>query len=153
MTMEKPPAGTRGGRPLPGFLARVMTALMIRLHRRSGDRFQGSEVLYLSTIGARTGRPRTAPVVPVPDDDCWLICASAAGSVHHPGWYHNIVAHPDQVYAEVRGARYHVAVEQLTGSERERGWALLIHQLPRFADYAKKTDREMPLLRLTPVDR
>jgi len=138
---------------MPGFLARFMTPLMIRLHRRAGDRFQGADVLYLSTVGAKTAQPRTTPVVRIADGDSWLICASGAGSINHPGWYHNIVAHPDQVQAEVGGVRHQVVVEQLTGAERERGWSLLAQELPKFAGYADKTDREMPLLRLTPIDR
>ena len=153
MTIKKLPAGTRGARAMPGFLARFMMPLMIRQHRRNGDRFQGSDILYLGTIGAKSGQPRTTPVVRVVDGDSWLICASAAGSASHPAWYHHIVAHPDQVHAEVGGVRHHVVVEQLSGADRERGWVMLTQQLPRFTGYAKKTDREMPLLRLTPADR
>ena len=138
---------------MPSFMARFLTPFMIWLHRRSKDRFQGADVLYLGTIGAKSAQPRTTPVVRIADGDSWLICASGAGSISHPGWYHNVVAHPGQVYAEVGGRRRRVVVEQLAGAERERGWSLLAQELPRFAGYAKKTDREMPLLRLTPVDR
>jgi deazaflavin-dependent oxidoreductase (nitroreductase family) len=151
MAVEKTPGGTYGGRAMPSFMARLMVPLMIRMHRRGGDRFQGMDLLYLGTTGAKSGQSRTTPVARVTDGDSWLVCASAAGATHHPAWYHNIVAHPDQVYAEVAGVRHHVTVEQLTGADRERGWALLVQQLPRFAGYTAKTDRELPLLRLTPI--
>src|SRR4051794_4612580 len=106
MAIEKIPGGTYGGRAMPSFMARLMVPLMIRLHRRGGDHFQDMDILYLGTTGAKSGKPRTTPVARIADGDSWLVCASAAGATHHPAWYHNIVAHPDQVYVEVGGVRH-----------------------------------------------
>jgi deazaflavin-dependent oxidoreductase (nitroreductase family) len=151
MAVQKTPPGTRGVRGMPSFMAKLMMPLMTRIHHRSGDRFSGMNILYLSTVGAKSGQPRTAPVARIDDGDTWLVCASAGGTATHPGWYHNVVAHPDQVYAEVGGVKHHVAVEQLEGADRDRGWAIVVQQVPRFEGYLKKTDRELPVLRLTPI--
>ena len=77
--------------------------------------------------------------------------ASFGGSARHPAWYHNMVAHPDEVWAEVAGRKHRVAVEQLDGAARDEAWATVTAQAPSFLDYTAKTDRQLPVLRLTPV--
>jgi deazaflavin-dependent oxidoreductase (nitroreductase family) len=118
---------------------------MIKQHRRKGDRFQGMDLLYLTTVGAKTGHKRQNPVSRFPDgEDAWLVVASSGGSAHHPAWYHNIAAHPDQVWAEVTGRQYRVTAEQLTGSRWDEAWQRIIAEQPRYAGYQRKTDRALP---------
>jgi deazaflavin-dependent oxidoreductase (nitroreductase family) len=151
MPVQKLPAGTRGVRQPPGFLGRIFTPFMIRIHRRSGDRFHEMDLLYLTTVGATSGRRRTTPVARFDDGGGgWVVVASAGGTAKHPAWYYNIVAHPDQVWAEVGGMRHHVAVDQLEGEQRQRAWATVAGTAPRFQGYTTKTDRVLPVLRLTP---
>jgi len=153
MSVDKLPGGTRGTRRPPGFIARLLMPIMMRIHRRSGDRFQGQELLYLTTTGAKSGERRTNPVARFDDSGGgWVIVASAGGTAQHPGWYHNIVAHPDQVQAEVAGKTHHVTVDQLEGEARGRAWAVVVSTQPRFGGYTEKTDRVLPVLRLTPID-
>ena len=153
MSIEKLPSGTRGARTPPGVLGRIMTPLMVKIHRRGHDRFGGMDLLYLTTVGARSGQRRTTPVARFDDGQGgWVVVASAGGAATHPGWYHNMAAHPDQVWAEVAGTRHRVQVEQLEGEMRERVWALITERAPRFKGYLDKTDRTLPLLRLTPLD-
>lgn len=152
MALTKPPPGTYGARqpsasnPVAKLIARAMTWW----HRRRGDRFLDMDLLYVTTVGARTGQRRQTPVARIADDGAWLIVASAAGAAAHPGWYHNIAAHPDQVWIEGDGVQQRVHVEQLEGAERERAWSKVTSQHPRYADYQSKTDRQLPVLRLTP---
>jgi deazaflavin-dependent oxidoreductase (nitroreductase family) len=151
MRISKPPAGTHGVRTPPGILGRIMTPLMIRIHRRSGNRFAGMDLLYLTTTGARSGQPRTTAVARFDDGrGGWFVVASAGGAATHPGWYHNVVAHPDDVSAEVDGVRHAVHVEQLDGDERADAWRQIVLSAPRFGGYGQKTDRSIPVLRLTP---
>jgi deazaflavin-dependent oxidoreductase (nitroreductase family) len=153
MSVEKLPGGTRGSRQPPGWLGKIMMPMMMRVHRRQGDRFQGQELLYLTTVGAKSGERRTNPVVRFDDGaGGWVVVASAGGTANHPGWYHNIVAHPDQVQAEVSGRTHKVTVEQLEGAGREQAWTTVVSLSPRFEGYTEKTDRVLPVLRLTPVD-
>ena len=151
MPIQKLPSGTRGGGTPPRWVAKTIMPLMTWIHRRSGDKFGGMELLYLSTLGARSGQRRTHPVARFDDGDSWIIVASAAGAVTHPAWYHNIVAHPDDVSVEVSGTKHRVQVEQLEGEARDRAWELVTDKAPRFKDYLTKTDRPLPVLRLTPL--
>jgi deazaflavin-dependent oxidoreductase (nitroreductase family) len=80
--------------------------------------------------------------------DAWLVVASFGGAARHPGWYHNIVAHPDQVWIEVRGRRHRVRPEQLEGPRRAQAWARITASRPSMAGYQEKTDRVLPVLRL-----
>src|SRR5258705_13393873 len=97
--------------------------VMIKLHRRSGDRFMGMDLLYLTTVGAKTGQKRQSPVARFSDgDDAWLVVASNGGSSRHPSWYHNLTAHPDQVWIEVAGLSVQATGEQLDGPRRDTAW-------------------------------
>jgi deazaflavin-dependent oxidoreductase (nitroreductase family) len=154
MSLPKTPSGTRGARnpSLPRWLSRFVARRMIASHRRKGDRFMGMDLLYLTTIGARTGEKRQVPVAYFPDgDEAWLIVASAAGAARHPGWYHNLAAHPDQVWIEVGGRRLRVTPEQLDGDRRQAAWQRIVAGQPRYAGYQRKTDRELPVIRLSPA--
>ena len=118
--------------------------------RRTG-KMLGFNALILTTIGARTGAERTSPVgwFPGPDGS-WLIVASAAGAARNPAWYHNIAAHPDNVKIEVDGRTVAVTAEQLHGAERDQAWQQITTAAPRFGQYQRKTDRELPVIRLIP---
>ena len=123
--------------------------LMIKVHRRSGDRFMGMDLLYLTTVGAKSGQKRQSPIARFADgDDAWLVVASHGGSAHHPSWYHNLMAHPDQVWIEVAGRTVHATVEQLEGPRRDAAWQRIIAEQPRFAGYQQKTSRALPVVRL-----
>jgi deazaflavin-dependent oxidoreductase (nitroreductase family) len=152
MPVDRLPGGTRGARTPPRRLLAVLLPIMEWFHRHSGDRFRGSDLLYLTTVGARTGEQRTHPVARFDDGQGgWLVVASFGGAARHPGWYHNIAAHPDRVRVEVRGVTHRVEVEQLEGSAYDAAWAHITERSPSFLDYVDKTDRRLPVLRLTPV--
>jgi deazaflavin-dependent oxidoreductase (nitroreductase family) len=155
MSLRKTPSGTRGARPRSGSNAvtRFVGRTMIKMHRRKGDRFLGMDLLYLTTIGAKTGQRRQTPLARFPDGDRgWLVVASAAGTAANPGWYHNVAAHPDQVWVEVGGERYQATADQLDGERRAEAWQRIIASQPRYAGYQSKTDRELPVIRLAPAD-
>jgi deazaflavin-dependent oxidoreductase (nitroreductase family) len=124
--------------------------MMIKMHRRSGDRFMGMDLLYLTTVGAKTGEKRLSPVTRFPDgDDAWIVVASNGGSSRNPSWYHNLMAHPDQVWIEVAGRSVPVAAEKLEGPRRDAAWQRVIAAQPRYANYQRKTDRTLPVIRLS----
>ena len=155
MTFQKTPGGTRGSRGAGSSnpLTRLMMKGMTRWHRRSGDKFQGLDLLYLTTVGAKSGQRRETALARFPDaDQGWLIVASAGGSAKHPSWYHNIAAHPDQVWAEVGGQKHHVTPMQLDGDERAQAWQRITQSQPRYANYETKTGRAIPVIQLTPVE-
>jgi deazaflavin-dependent oxidoreductase (nitroreductase family) len=153
MTFEKTPRGTYGPK-VPSFMVpfiRFMNSLMVRRFRRSGGgRAMGVDALVLTTVGAKTGQQRQSLLGYLPDgDNAWLIVASAGGTAANPAWYHNLAAHPDQATAEIGGKTVNVTADQLAGQERDAAWQRVITAMPRFAGYQKKTDRLLPVIRLT----
>jgi len=154
MSFQKTPGGTRGARVPPSNpVTRALNRVAMGWHRRSGDKFQGMDLLYLTTVGAKTGQKRQSTVARFPDgEDAWLVVASAGGSAHHPAWYHNIAAHPDQVWIEFGGRQRRVTATQLGGDARAQAWQRITQAQPRFASYLEKTDREIPVIRLSRAD-
>jgi len=147
------PAGTRGARqPRAGLMMRWVNKMAARRIHRTGKMMGlGFNALVLTTVGAKSGAERTNPVGWFPGKDgSWLIVASAAGAARNPAWYHNIAAHPDQVRIELSGRTIPVIAEQLHGAERDEAWRQITAAAPRFAAYQRKTDRQLPIIRLTP---
>ncbi len=152
MSFQKIPSGKRGNPAMrTNAVTRFMVSAMQRYHRFRGDRFMGMELLYLTTVGAKSGEKRRVAVSRFPDEAGWLIVASAGGAKVQPAWYHNIAAHPDQVWAEVGGKSFPVRVEQLEGDRREDAWKRITAEQPRYAGYQDKTDRQIPILELIPA--
>jgi deazaflavin-dependent oxidoreductase (nitroreductase family) len=79
--------------------------------------------------------------------------ASAAGAARNPAWYHNLAAHPDQAWIETPGREVAVTAEQLHGAERDEAWRQITAAAPRFADYQRATDRELPIIHLVRARR
>jgi deazaflavin-dependent oxidoreductase (nitroreductase family) len=144
--------GTRGARqPKAGFLMKWLNKSAAKRIRRKGGKFMGFDALVLTTTGAKSGVERTNPVgwFPTGDDDSWLVVASAAGAPKNPAWYYNIAAYPDKITIEMAGRKIPVTAEQLHGPDREEAWQRITTASPRFGQYQVKTDREIPVIRLT----
>ena len=110
----------------------------------------GIPVILLTTRGARSGADRTTPVMAFRQSDSeWLVVASFAGAKQHPAWFINLARHPDDVWVEVDGRRVRVTPTSLEGEDRERAWADITAKSARFTGYQEKTDREIPVVRLT----
>ncbi len=144
------PQGTRGAHlPFRPALA-AMNRLMAK-RAGSRGRMNGMDVLMLTTVGRTSGKERTTPVSRFPwDEGSFLVVASAAGAQRNPDWYHNLAANPDKVRITVEGETLDVVAEQLHGDDRTRAWEHITTAVPRFAGYETKTDREIPVIRLTP---
>ncbi|MER7211257.1 nitroreductase family deazaflavin-dependent oxidoreductase [Streptosporangium sp. NPDC000239] len=110
-----------------------------------GGFFEGAALLLLTTVGARSGRPHTTPAVYVRDGDTVAVAASYAGAPKHPAWYHNLVANPE-VTVEIGAEKYQATAVPAEGAERDRLFALMVAENPRFNDYAEKTTRVIPMV-------
>ncbi|MGI5132686.1 nitroreductase family deazaflavin-dependent oxidoreductase [Pseudonocardia sp. CA-107938] len=114
-----------------------------------GGMFEGAPMIILHTIGAKSGQEREIPLVYFPQDDgSMVVVASAGGAPKHPAWYHNAKANP-QFDVEVGTERFPVDAVEITGEERDLLWKQIVAERPGFGDYQRKTDRLIPLLRLT----
>ncbi|GII81956.1 hypothetical protein Sru01_69380 [Sphaerisporangium rufum] len=129
---------------------------VIESFRRNGGRvpgwFQdGESLLLLTTVGARSGRPRTSPVMYRREEDRVLIFGSYAGADRHPDWYHNLVKNPEVTVEIGDGTTietYSARATVLQGEERDRVYAAQARDIPQFAEYQTKTDRIIPVVAL-----
>lgn len=116
---------------------------------RVGGPFAGAPMIIIHSIGAKSGEVRESPLVYFPqDDETMVIVASAAGAPKHPAWYHNLKANP-AIDVEVGTETFGVKAEEITGDERAALWAEIVAERPGFGEYQEKTDRVIPLFRLT----
>ncbi|MHB8611690.1 MAG: nitroreductase/quinone reductase family protein [Candidatus Dormibacteraceae bacterium] len=126
-------------------------------YRRTGGtggmfRMMNRPLVLLTTQGARSGLERTVSINGIADgDDVWLIVASNGGSARHPAWFKNMVQHPDAIWLEVGSRKMKVRGETLTGKEREEAFGRITKVIGAYTGYLRKTDREIPIVRLTRV--
>jgi deazaflavin-dependent oxidoreductase (nitroreductase family) len=105
-------------------------------------------IVLLTTTGARTGQPRTTPMMFHRDGGRLLVVASNVGAPKHPDWYRNLVADP-RVTVEVGDETYPAVATTLEGAERAGAWSMLKESYPFFADHEASTERIIPVVALT----
>jgi deazaflavin-dependent oxidoreductase (nitroreductase family) len=110
-----------------------------------GGAFDGRPLLLLTTTGARSGQPRTTPLMYVPDGDHLLLIASNSGAPVHPDWYRNLMAHPD-VIVEVGGDTFDATAVVAQGERRHLLWSRIVEQYPFFTDHQAKVTRQIPVV-------
>ncbi|WP_196814421.1 nitroreductase/quinone reductase family protein [Nocardia sp. BMG111209] len=114
--------------------------------------FGGAPMLLLHHVGARSGRERVTPLLYVPrESGDFVIVAANGGSPRHPGWYHNLVAHPETT-VEVGADTVAVRAEELIGAAREPLWSTMLSASPGLAAFAGRAGRVIPLLMLHRLD-
>ena len=158
MAIHVGPPGTRGARvPTRGPLAKLFKLIgkrQTQTYRRDGEqrlsRRMGFPVVLLTTRGAKTDLMRTTPVGGFADgENSWLVAASLAGAARHPAWFLNVAKHPDDIWLEVGAERFKVRAESLQGQDRADALGRIAAIAPRYGKYQQKTDREIPIVRLT----
>ena len=103
-----------------------------------GSLLTGLPVVMLTTTGARTGRPRTVPILGFPTQDGGVaVIASNFGQRPQTGWYHNLRARPEGEVA-VDGHRWRCRAEEVTGDQRDRIWSEALKVYPGFAQYERR---------------
>ena len=122
------------------------TALYKATNGLIGHRFPGAPpMLLLEHVGAKSGIKRVLPLVYVRDGDDVVLVASKGGYTKNPAWFHNLKANPEttvQIGSERRAVRARVAAP----GERERLWPKAVQTYSGYADYQKRTPREIPLV-------
>ncbi|WP_329459396.1 nitroreductase family deazaflavin-dependent oxidoreductase [Streptomyces sp. NBC_01497] len=107
-------------------------------------------VIILTTLGAKSGKIRKAPLMRVEHEGTYVVVASLGGAPKHPVWYHNVVADP-RVELQDGPLRQDMVAREVTGSEKALWWARAVEAFPDYADYQKKTEREIPVFVLEPA--
>lgn len=131
----------------------VHRALIAVSFGRWGWRFGSTPVLELTTVGRRSGRPRSTMLTsPLQLGDALVVVASRGGDDQHPAWLLNLREHPEvQVALEGRPA-VTMHAREMTDAERAEHWPTVTRTHPNYAAYQRKTDRVIPLVLLEPVE-
>ena len=132
------------------FIYDISVSLYRLTDGKFGGRVQGLQVLLLKTIGRKTGEERTTPLGYFMDEGNYIITASNAGRDRHPAWFHNLRANP-RVRIEIKERQIEAEAEVAPSEKRRLLWFQLISLSPAYANYAKKTNREIPLVILHPL--
>ncbi|WP_067702586.1 nitroreductase/quinone reductase family protein [Nocardia jejuensis] len=113
---------------------------------RVGGMFEGNpNMVVITTVGAKSGREITNPLVCLPDGDRIVLIASNGGADKNPAWYHNLRANPEFT-VETGTETYRAEAEFITGEERDRLYARMVEIMPGFGDYERATTRVIPVI-------
>jgi deazaflavin-dependent oxidoreductase (nitroreductase family) len=107
--------------------------------------------LLLITTGRKSGEKFIFPLFYGETGNSYIIVASKGGAPEHPGWYRNLLAHPE-VEVQVGTKKLKARARTATGAERAKLWAKALEFWPPYADYQKKTEREIPVVVLDPIN-
>jgi deazaflavin-dependent oxidoreductase (nitroreductase family) len=115
-----------------------------------GIELRGVPTIVVTSKGARSGKLRKNPVMRVEHDGAYAAVASKGGAPENPTWYYNLVEHP-LVELQDRTSKGDYTARVLSGDERALWWERSLAVWPDYAEYQKKTDREIPVFLLEPV--
>jgi deazaflavin-dependent oxidoreductase (nitroreductase family) len=116
-----------------------------------GSEMKGKPIILLTTIGAKTGKVRKTPLMRVEHDGQYAVVASLGGAPKNPVWYYNIKAHP-RVELQDGDVTKEYEAREATGDEKTVWWERAVEAWPDYAEYQTKTDRQIPVFVLTPIN-
>ena len=128
----------------------------VELYERSGGtegttlRETGLPVVVVTSLGARSGKIRKTPLMRVEHDGAYALVASQGGAPEHPTWYHNVTRHP-LIELQDGPVRQDMTVREVSGEEKAIWWERAVTAFPNYAEYQRRTEREIPLLVAEPV--
>ena len=137
---------------------RLLIWVMSRIHRAlyrasrgfGGSRIQGP-VLLLTTVGRKTGRSRTTPLLYLSEACGWAVVGSYGGDPRHPQWWLNLRANPGAA-VQIKSAKIPVRARETSGEELDRLWLGFVAMFPGYLQYEKRTSRRFPIAVLEPVE-
>lgn len=136
--------------PSPEQWVRDQVDLYERSGGTEGTTMRDKPVIILSTLGAKSGKIRKTPLMRVEHDGRYAVVASMGGAPRHPVWYHNIVADP-HVELQDGPARQDMVAREVTGEEKAQWWERAVEAWPDYANYQRKTERQIPVFVLEPA--
>jgi deazaflavin-dependent oxidoreductase (nitroreductase family) len=127
----------------------VHTALYEKTRGHLGTRMLGNQVGILTTARRRDGQPYAVPLFIFRDGNDVIVVASYRGSIEHPTWFRNLLANP-MASMQVGNQTWAVQATVMDLDERAVWWERVVHRFGGYAEYQRRTSREIPLVRLTP---
>ena len=116
-----------------------------------GTELQGKPVILLTTVGAKSGKLRKTPLMRVEHNGEYAVVASLGGAPKNPVWYYNLKAHP-RVELQDGSESHDYDAREVFGDEKAPWWDRCVQAWPDYANYQKKTERQIPVFVLTRVD-
>jgi F420H(2)-dependent quinone reductase len=136
--------------PSPSDWSRKQAELIEATNGEQGSDLQGKPVILLISVGAKTGKLRKTPLMRVAHDGTYAVVASLGGAPKHPLWYHNLKKNP-HVELQDRATKHDYIAREVTGDEKRVWWDRAVEAWPDYAEYQKKTDRQIPVFVLEPM--
>ncbi|HZA73822.1 MAG TPA: nitroreductase family deazaflavin-dependent oxidoreductase [Propionibacteriaceae bacterium] len=106
----------------------------------------GLPVAIFTMRGAKSGKVRKIALMRVEHDGAYAMVASDGGARDHPGWYHNVKAHPDELMVQDGPEPFDAVARELEGEERQEWWDRAVAAYPPYAEYQRRTERLIPVL-------
>jgi deazaflavin-dependent oxidoreductase (nitroreductase family) len=126
------------------------TAVYKASHGRIGGTAYGAPVVLIESVGRKSGKHRTHPLICLPDGDNLVVIASKGGVDRHPAWYLNLKADPETT-AWWKGEKRSVRARDATDDEWARLWPMMVEAYPQYESYQGRTDRKIPVVVLEPA--
>ncbi len=118
---------------------------------RIGGKIRDCEVALVESVGRKSGKRRTHPLMCREDGENLVVVASKGGIDRHPAWYLNLKTNPETV-AWWHGRKRRVRMRETQGAERDRLWERMVEVWPDYEGYQRRTERRIPVMVLEPVD-
>jgi len=130
--------------------SRDQVATFERTDGAEANTLRGMPIVVVTSRGAKSGKLRKTPLMRVEHDGEYAIVASLGGAAEHPVWYHNVVADP-HVELQDGPVRQDMLAREVSGDEKALWWDRAVAAYPDYADYQRRTDREIPVFVLSPT--
>ena len=136
------------------FILKSAISVIVFLYRLTGGgiggKMQSLPVLLLTTTGRKSGKERTVPLGFLRDGSDYVIIASYGGQPRNPAWFFNLQSHPEATI-QVKKRQMQVKAETANPEKKHELWAHLIEVSPSYANYQKRTTRDIPMVILHPI--
>ncbi|HEV3265575.1 MAG TPA: nitroreductase family deazaflavin-dependent oxidoreductase [Acidimicrobiales bacterium] len=130
--------------PSPAQWVRDQVELFESSGGTEGTTLRGMPVILLTTKGAKSGNIRKSPLMRVEHDGTYAVVASKGGAPENPVWYYNLVGNPE-VELQDGPSKWDMVAREVTGDEKKVWWDRAVAAYPDYAEYQKKTDRQIPV--------
>jgi deazaflavin-dependent oxidoreductase (nitroreductase family) len=137
--------------PSPSDWARKQAERYEATNGEKGGDLRGRPVIVLTSVGAKSGKIRKTPLMRVEHGGTYAVVASLGGAPQHPVWYHNLKANP-HVELQDRATKRDYTAREVFDDEKAVWWERAVATWPDYADYQTKTDRQIPVFVLEPLD-
>lgn len=136
-------------------LITLTSKLHVAIYQLMGGRifntYQGTPICLITMKGRKTGNIRTTPVMCIAREEKVILVASLAGTDKNPTWYYNLKANPE-IEIQVGPLKRKMRAEQASSEEKNKLWPSLVEEFPIYGEYAKQTERDIPVFICSPIE-